>query len=212
MSSEEPLDLTEVRRLWRSEDDAPDDRSGKELMMEIQQRAKKLDRMIFWRDARETVAAAAISAAAVVASALVPGWLPKLGALALVASLAYICHRLARARRRTGGEPQPLPLAAGLRAEIARVEAQSDILHKTRDWYVVPATLGGTLWAAGMASSLDLPAGDTFRAVTAVLIAAPGIFCVAGLAVLAWNRLAIRRRLDPYRRELESLLAEVEGT
>ncbi len=211
MNSEEPMDFKEMRRLWCRQDDAPDDRSGKELMMEIQQRGAQLDRMIFWRDARETVAAVVISAAAVVASALVPGWLPKVGALALVASLAYICLRLARARRRTEQEPQPPPVTQGLRAELARVEAQRDILHKSRDWYVVPATLGGTLWAAGMATSLDLPAGDALRAVTAVLIAAPAIFTVVGLAVLAGNRLAIRRRLDPYRRKLENLLAEVEG-
>ena len=209
MSSKQPIDLEDVRRLWQGQHESETQWNEKELLMEVQKKAKKFDRTLVWRDRREIAAALLTSSVMAVPSVMAPGWLPKVGALAVIAACAYVCVRLIRTRRRFPGPDAPMPLVDGLRAEIAKVEAQTELLDTVRDWYVLPIAAGGTVWLATLASAVPMPIGKALGVALAIA-ASVFIFTVVGIGVVQLNKWAVRKQLDPYRMELEGLLAQVE--
>lgn len=199
----------ELVDLWRSQDDGPAS-DGREVLMEVRTRARKFDRSILWRDLREGAAALFMVVLALV-SALVSGsaW-PWVGALVLSACCLAVYLRMhrTRVRHRTA---EDLPLDARLRAEIAKVGAQEELLRSVDRWYMRPLILGAAVWMASIGLALPLP--PPYRAVAAPLLAAigAGILFATGRFVAWLNRLAADRHLAPLRAELEELLARVEA-
>ena len=50
----------ELGRLWREQPEETYVFDAREVLMQVKQRARKFDRTIWWRDAREGIAAAAV--------------------------------------------------------------------------------------------------------------------------------------------------------
>lgn len=196
--------------LWRSQEDGPTINS-QEVLMEVRRKAVQLDRTIFWRDVTEGVAALFFAGVTFLVAARIGSPWPWLGGLFATACCAAVYVRMHRTRtqHRTIREDQPLD--ARLRAEIAKVGAQEELLRSVGRWYVLPLTLAAAGWMASI--GLALPVSPEARATATLALAAAGatILFVLGRFVIWLNRRAADQQLRPLRIELEQLLAQVEG-
>jgi len=128
------------------------------------------------------------------------------------AAVAYVVVRLLAARRGHGGAAAAAqPLVDRLRREIAKLEAQIDLLRTVRSWYVLPLAAGATVWLATLVPAIGLPPGATPAALLAAVAVSGLVFGFVGWVVVRLNRRAVEADLLPYRRELEALLAEAEA-
>jgi hypothetical protein len=197
-------------KLWRSQDDGPAPDGG-EVLMEVRRRAKKFDRTILWRDLREGAAALGMTVLAVVVAILSASpWL-WIGGVVVSACCAAVYLPMHRTRVRHRSTPEDQPLDARLRAEIAKVGAQEELLRSVGRWYMRPLIVGAAVWMASIGLALPLP--PPYRAVAVPLLAAigAGILLATGRFVVWLNRQAADRHLAPLRAELEVLLAQVEA-
>jgi hypothetical protein len=178
--------------------------------MKVKERSRKFDRTIVWRDVREAVAGLFGAGVMVWMSILAPGWLPKVGAAAAVVSVAYVIARLSRVRRAHETPHEHLPLVERLRAEIAKVEAQAELLRSVRSWYVTPLAVGATVWLASLVPAIGLPAGATFAALACAVAFSATLFSAVGWFVVTINRRAVCAGLEPYMAELRRMLREAQ--
>jgi hypothetical protein len=207
-----PAEDRELARLWGSAAEPADPPDEAEILVQVSRRARRLDRRLLVRDAVETAAGLLVAVAMGRASWLAPGWLPKVGAAAVVAAVVYVVYRLLAARRRgAGAAAAGRPLTDHLRREIAKVQAQIDLLRTVRTWYVLPLAAGATLWLATLVPAVGLPPGATAVALLLAVAVSAVVFGIVGWVVVRLNRRAVEADLLPYRRELEVLLAEAEA-
>ena len=129
--------------------------------------------------------------------------LARLGALIVVAGIAFVAYRLFTARRLTTDRTidPALPVATALRTELAEVDAQIALLESVAWWYVAPLLGGSVLLAAG---SRGL-AGWSYTLGYTVFAA------LLGWGIIVLNHRAVRRTLQPKRREIMALLAQIES-
>jgi hypothetical protein len=202
----------ELARLWSSATEPAEPPDDKEVLMQVIRRSRRFDRRLMVRDALETAAGLVVAAAMGRTSWLAPGWLPKVGAAAAVAAVAYVVYRLLAARRGNGGAAAAAqPLVDRVRREIAKVQAQIDLLRTVRTWYVLPLAAGATVWLATLVPAVGLPPAATAAALLAAVAVSGLVFAFVGWLVVRLNRRAVEADLVPYRRELEALLAETEA-
>lgn len=202
-----PDDLVE---LWRSQENGPAT-GGKEVLMEIRKQARKFDRTILWRDIREGVAAFGAAAVAFVIAIPTGSPWPWLGALFLSACCGAVYLRMHRTRVRHRPPREDQPLGARLRAEIAKVGAQEELLRSVGRWYIRPLTLGAVVWMASLGLAQPMPAVHPALSALLLSAAAAAILLAVGKLVARVNRLAADNHLAPLRVELEELLEQVEA-
>jgi hypothetical protein len=176
--------------------------TDEEILALVETRSHRFQRQIRFRDWRELIAGGFV--AVMLAPAILRGpLLARAGALIVIAGIGFIAYKLFAARRlttRRAANPA-LPVATALRAELAEVEAQIALLESVAWWYVSPTIGGSILLVAGTRGT----AGWLFTlgyAVFAVLL---------GWGIIALNRRAVRRTLQPKRDEITTLLAQIES-
>lgn len=197
----------ELARVWREQSLDSEVRDGKEVLMQVREKVRRFDRSVFWRDVREVAAGGIAAFTMGGASWLAPGVLPKLGGLVMLACIGYVLARMLAARRAYGHAPQAdRPLTERLRVEIDKADAQAELLRSVGTWYVLPLAAGATIWAVTLVPSLPLPAGALVPALAIMVAASLAIFGFVGWVVRWLNRRGLERQLDPYRRELRTLL------
>jgi hypothetical protein len=179
--------------------------------MAIRQRARKFDRSILWRDLREGAAALGFAVVTFVVAAPTGSPWPWLGALFATACCAAIYLRMHRTRARHRSAREDLPLDARLRAEIAKVGAQEELLRSVGRWYMRPLIVGAAVWMGSIGLALPLAPGA--RAAATLFLAGAGalILLAVGKLVVWLNRQAADHHILPLRVELEELLAQVEA-
>ena len=192
--------------LWRSQSRPIPHERSEEMLEKVKDRSRKFDRTILWRDAREALAGLFVAGVWAWVSWLAPGWWPKIGAAAATACVLYVLARLWRARRRHGQVREDLPLAERVRAEIAKVEAQADLLRTVRSWYMTPLALGSTIWLASLVPAIGLAPRLTAAGIAAAVCFSGLLFSAVGWVVVRLNNCVARTQLDPYREELQRLL------
>ena len=203
--------LEAAREMWRRGE--PDSGRGRfdeeETLMTIREKTNQFERAIRRRDRIEAAAGLLLVGVAGWVSVLAPGWAPKAGAGVLVASVAFVVHRLWSVRRRGLPADPGLPLIDGLRAELSRVDDQIALLRSVATWYVMPLALGATAWMVSLGLALPLP--PEHRPAAALLLGGAGlaILAVVGVLVVQLNRHAVRRQLLPLREEIAASLEEV---
>jgi len=187
------MEFGDLKDVWRRTVTAGEPTAAGEREVEkMLERARELERGVRRRDRWETG----------VALALLPvfGWfayaasdpLARIGGALVALSCVVIPIRLRMARR---GAPDPgLPTAEFLRAELARVRAQSRLLGTVLWWYLAPLGLGVVLFFAG--GRLPVWVTGLYAAVVAVFFA----------YLFRLNRRAVAEELGPRERELERLL------
>jgi hypothetical protein len=196
--------------LWQSQEDGPPT-VGEDILVEIRQRARSFDRSILWRDLREAAAALAFGVVAFVVAAPTGSPWPWLGALFVTACCAAVYLRLHRTRARHRSANEDLPLDARLRAEIAKVGAQEELLRSVGRWYMRPLILGAAVWMGSIGLAVPLAPGA--RAAASLFLAGVGalILLAVGKLVVWLNRQAADHHILPLRVELEELLARLEA-
>jgi hypothetical protein len=197
--------LAELGRLWREQPAEPHDTDPEEVLMQIQRDARKFDRIILWRDVRETLAGLAVLAFAVWRSWSEPGWMPWAGVFVLAACMAYTLAHPLRARRRERGIREDATLIERLQSEIEKVGVQADLLRTVRSWYILPIAIGITAWSVGLKSPTGL------GGLMPVLLFNATLFSLIGWGVWRLNRYALRADLQPRLRELRSRLDQARA-
>ena len=176
--------------------------TDEEILALVETRSHRFQRQIRFRDWRELIAGGVV--AVMIAPAILRGpLLARAGALIVVAGIGLIAFKLFAARRLTmhrAADPA-LPVATSLRTELAAVEAQIALLESVAWWYVSPVICGSILLVAGTRG----PAGWLFTLGYAVVAA------LLGWGIIALNHRAVRRTLQPKRKEIMALLAQIES-
>jgi hypothetical protein len=173
-----------------------------EILALVATRSHRFQRQIRFRDWRELIAGGVV--AVMIAPAILRGpLLARAGALIVVAGIGFIVYRLFAARRLTTHRAADLalPVAAALRAELTQVEAQIALLESVAWWYVSPTIGGSILLVAGTRGT----AGWLFTLGYAVFAA------LLGWGIIALNQRAVRHTLQPKRKEIMALLAQIES-
>ena len=158
-------------------------------------------RRLFWRDISE--AGAGVLAAGVFAHV---GWQMGRGGwpiglavgLMLGLSVFFLRERVRTRRARLGPEQ---PLLVRLEAEIGELQRQRRLLQSVAGWYLGPCFAAAGIFGATVLAHAPLPVVAT----AAVGVAMAGVMGGCGWAVLALNRRAVRRGIDPRLAELEAL-------
>jgi hypothetical protein len=176
--------------------------TDEEILALVETRSQRFQRQIRFRDWRELIAGGI--AAVMIAPAVLRGpLLARAGALTILAGIGLVAFRLFAARRLTAsGDVDPaLPVANALHVELDRVDAQISLLSGVAWWYVAPLLGGSVLLAAG---SRGL-AGWSYTLGYTIFAA------LLGWGIIALNHRAVRRTLQPKRKEIMALLAQIES-
>ena len=173
-----------------------------EILALVQTRSRQFQRRIRSRDWLEVGVSAVV--AVTIAPAVVRGApLVRIGATMILAGLAVIAFRLWRARRVGHGRASDvaLPVAAALRAEVERVDAQIRLLATVAWWYVAPIMIG----------SLVMVGGQNGRSGWLKTLAYAIFAALVSWGIIAVNHRAVRKTLQPKRDELLGLLTRLES-
>lgn len=207
--------LSELGAIWRSQPPAPGEWTREEIVGRVRARARRHDRAIFWRNAREIAAGALLAGVMGWSSWQAPGWLPKAAALVGATSVVFVLAKLVRSRRANPPVREDLALVDRLQAEVRKVEAEIRLLRSVRSWYLAPLFAGTAVWS-GTLVSVGLASAPISRARLAAALAACAaitalVFWLAGWIVWKLNRTAVGTHLDPYAAELRALLDEIRS-
>jgi hypothetical protein len=176
--------------------------TDEEVLALVQTRSRRFQRQIVFRDWRELIAGGFVGV--MIAPAVLRGpVLARVGAVVVLAGIALTAFRLLRARRlgATRVTDPTVPVTTALRAELDQVDAQIALLRSVAGWYVAPLIGGSVLLVAGSRGLAGLWFTLGYAAFSSLL----------GWGIIAVNRRAVRRTLEPKRREIQSLLAQIES-
>lgn len=163
---------------------------------EIRKKAGKFHSRIFWRNTRESIAAAIVVCVFVYYIWIFPAPLMRIGSALIIAAALYVTWQLY-----TRGATERLPAEASAATWTAyyrrELERQRDALRSIWKWYLGPLVPGLVVFLAGI--SMQLPHG------TWAPVAGTVAFCIAVFggvwALNAWGARRLQRKID----ELERL-------
>lgn len=205
MSCMNPEDF---QRIWQSQGALS--LNPEKLAAALRQHDHAFSRMIFLRDAREIGVALILIpvwiALGIATSSPWTWWL-EIPALVWVAGFMYVDRR-----RQQRGAPGPgASLRAGLESSVAQAEHQIWLLRNILWWYLLPLGLPLALFAVQVSfnAAKHTPAPLWVNVVTGLSSAAIFLaFLVAIFGFIYWlNQFAIRKQLEPMRRQLQSALS-----
>jgi len=172
-----------------------------EILALVATQSHRFQRQIRLRDWRELIAGGVV--AVMIAPALLRGSaLTRVGALIILAGIGLVAFKLFAARRlTTPGVDPALPIANALHVELDRVDAQISLLSGVAWWYVAPLLGGSVLLAAGARGLAGWPYTIGYTVFAALL----------GWGIIVLNHRAVQRTLQPKRKEILALLAQIES-
>jgi hypothetical protein len=194
------MDIERLKTAWQKRSAAPAHRvSGGNLAATLDRRVRRLERQVFWRDIRETVAA--------IIGVIIFGlfaWytaspVARAGAALTVVAAIFIVAHLHRTRARVSAADPSLPVIAYCRGALDRVDAQIALLRSVLWWYILPILIGCNLVFAGQAGL------GVISLVYAAVTLAFGVF------VYRLNQRAVNKTLLPLREELALCLRSLEA-
>jgi hypothetical protein len=194
------MNIDDTKQVWLSDDGPPWRQSPEELLAFVRSEARRFDRQILLRDLREVIAAA-LAAVLIAPTALHANLLTRVGTVVVIASLALIVVRLARARhaqRRDAVGSMHRPVALVLRSEKAKIDGQIRLLETVLWWYVGPLWLGLAMVIVGRAN-VSWAAAAWTAALTA-----------SSILLVRVNASVARRYLGPRRDRLARLVEQLD--
>jgi hypothetical protein len=195
------MELDDIKREWRTQMERSISPSElHELLNHVQERYTSMERTIHGRDLREIVAALLV---AVLFAALWPVYRSSLIAVSgiglICAGAVCITIVLLSARK-----PEPLPFGASVvefsRSRLAWIDRQIRLLRTVAWWYVAPICVGCLLFTWGITGG----SRPTFGLQVVFTIA-------VGVGIIALNRWAVRKSLQPIRDELARLIDALDA-
>lgn len=189
------MNLDELKQEWRATNAAAvTQRQREALIATTCRRVEGFWGQIFRRDAIE-MGAAGLVAFFFGRTALASdrSTLERVGAGIVVAGAAYIVYRLLVARRRPPAPAVDAPLREYCDAELARVDAQIELLQTVLAWYVAPLMMGLLIISLGA------------HGMTAPFFYNAAFYAVVAWGVYALNQYAVREQVMPLRDQLVAL-------
>jgi len=176
-------------------------RGDQDTIEQVRLRMRTLQRKTLWRDALET-AAAVLVAVVFGSAARYGGVLTQVGAAVVIAAAAVTVIVLHTVRRRDVREIDA-NVKQRLQGELQAVERQIKLLRNVLYWCVGPLLVGGLMFGIGLTRSVQAPAGVDPVIFLALATILQVVLLVGCGATICWlNRVAVRERLEPLRREL----------
>ena len=202
----------ELKRLWQKQPVPAEAAAPKmETIKLMKTKMQKLDRTLFWRDARELIACAVIIlwfgadfCSGLLGHSQHPGQhlrhahsaLRLSGDVVLVLSAVWIGVKLLAARRTNRAFLHPSSVRDFLGGELDKVNRQIRLLRTVLWWYLLPLFCGVTLVIIGTNPDLEEDA---------LVIG----LMAATFGVIYWaNLYAVKKTLLPVKAELEQALAD----
>lgn len=142
----------ELRDLWCSQTDAGV-RTKEELVELVQQRIHQLDRKVFRRNLRETIAAVIVTVAFTWMAFHALNDLQRIGLLIVAASGLWIIFFLLRYGRASAPADPGQDLRAYRLDLVQRYDRQIAVLKSVKYWYLLPPWIGMMLNSAGLMMS-----------------------------------------------------------
>ncbi len=171
------------------------------IQRDFEAKRRRLARGLFWRDVRE--AAAGVFVAGVFAYSgwrMGPsGWPIAVAVLLMLGLTGFFISERMRVRRRQVGAA--VALLTRLDAEIAELKHQRNLLRRVGTWYLGPCVAAGVIFGATTMAQAPIPAKAKLAAGGLMVV----VFAVVSWMVLALNRMAVRRQIEPRLQELEKL-------
>jgi hypothetical protein len=190
------MTLDDARSFWQSQEPAlGSTMQDSDILRLVQDRSREFDAKVRRRDIREIVAMV-IVVLIMIPTLLRPLWLMRSGAAVILAGCALTYYKLTRARHAHPAPSAATPLVARLKAELAKVDAQIDLLDNVLWWYIAPFAIGPILIVASTAGAT----WTTVAYAIAVLLLAVIIYRI--------NRRAVDRDLRPEHDKLSMLLQQ----
>lgn len=135
----------ELRQIWQSQSPQQISEEVQRTMQFVESKTRSFDRTIYWRNAREYVAAAIVCPLFGFWAYHAQGSLEKAG-LAIISVSALWIIGFMLWKQRPGLEPDPL-LALNTYQEslLAKYDRQASLLRTAGLWYVLPLTAGSVV-------------------------------------------------------------------
>ncbi|MGA2173553.1 MAG: hypothetical protein ABSH38_01080 [Verrucomicrobiota bacterium] len=190
-----------LKKLWREQPlPLPPTLTGPQAIASINQKMRRFERTIWWRDFREVAACLVVAGVFGCFFFMCPTALARAGCVITVLSAVFIGWRLLSSKRRAGKDNPNAPVMEALQGELSKVENQIRLLRSVWWWYILPLTVGYETFFFGV----NRNAADR-----AVFVS---VGVLMGLAINWLNQYAVRKYLMPLKEELESLLGKSTPT
>lgn len=206
------MDFDALQNIWTHQPD-PASLDVNEMLRTVVHRTRKMNRWVAIRDYIELVTSAGMTAGFVWMAVLAPVRWPWLAAAAITlgVSLVFVRERL---------RPSPSPVVPGdvrhgLQQAIQEVDHQVRLLGSVARWYLVPLAVATLLILVGTALGVRQEVGpEVWARERAGLFAAIAVVLPVVGAAFWWvgwlNRRAVKTQLLPHRKQLASLLAQLD--
>jgi len=188
----------ELKQLWQKQPvPEPAPTSTNAMIEQMNQKMRKFNRTLLWRDARELIACVFIIVWFGLNLRHAHSTLTKVGDIVLVLSGLFIGANLLAARRSNRAFRTPTSVRDFLGGELDRVNRQIKLLRTVLWWYLLPLFCGVSLFSIG--ANLDL------------VIEIPVLSTYAlTFGFVYWiNGYAVRKTLLPLKTELEQTLGSI---
>jgi hypothetical protein len=199
----------ELKQAWQSQPARPRLTLDTALVLnEVRRNEKQFDAMILCRDLREVVTALIMVPVWIVIGVKLSSlwtWYLTIPTLLWIAAFMLVDRR--RQRRR-----QPVPgddLRSSVERSLAQVEHQIWLLRNVFWWYLLPPGVAVMIWLAHLEWSLSR---HNIVGAIAAFGAFASFFVLVGWFVYWLNQFAVRKQLEPRRKELRELLGSLDET
>lgn len=199
------MNFEDLQKTWQNQEESRRVLIDADLLLnEVRRNQNHLSTTLFWRDFREVGAATVMIFFFTRQGLRSHDWTDfMLAAICFAVGLFILVDRLVQRKK--------LPASADtlkdcIQASIAQVSHQTWLLKNVLWWYILPLS-GGLLISAVVA---DLREGLTQAQLASGLLRESVFLFLLSWAVYSLNQGAVRKSLEPRRRELEKVLEELD--
>jgi phosphoglycerol transferase MdoB-like AlkP superfamily enzyme len=199
------MNFEELQQAWQSHGNSDKVTLDTDLVLkEVRRNAANFRATIFWRDAREIGVAFGLTIFFSYQGMKTQDWTQGLIALACLGVGAFMV--IDRLKQRAKQPISNDPLKGCLESSLLQVCHQIWLLKNVAWWYLLPLSVAigvSMIHSLGRAQNSNFPA-------SVVLALAAVVIGVLYWGIYQLNLLAVRKTLEPRRRELETLLASLQ--
>ena len=177
-----------------------------EVIWRLAGESMRFKRTIFWRDVREWLATILLAG-----GFLYIAFRDDHIHWPMIAAAVIVCLPMTYVALRRPKRPIPetaAQLGDHLRASIAEVRYQLELLRSVARWYLAPIAVSGAIFLLDGFFTAPAPSGKRFLLIPPFLF---GAFVIAAVFYAVWklNQFTARKHLEPRLRQLEETLAEL---
>ncbi len=193
----------EMKKIWQSANDG--DRinlSLSQLLDSLKTKMKKIDRTLFFRDAREIVAAVLVAVFFACKAFTEDISVPKLANLLIAIWAVYVIYRLLDVRKYKKVSDLSASVKAQLTQQKMYLQKQAHLLDSALSWYIAPPAVLGMLSIIGRSYGDVIDWGNIGLSFFIIFLISWGIY--------ALNKRAARKAYQPLIENIDSVLMQLE--